>query len=533
MTDIVPGVFGSIELLENNTKLKKTYIEDTERRGAKELMTISDKVIIIEPVSEHQAHEYLHSSMPTDYPKIYSYKETDYLSIPESERPPIPHILKNLKAKSEYLKVCEVVMDFINKPVLRDVITQQIGHNRSNAIKFLKSWFNRLLDMVQHAHILPNDFHIANILSSAPDDVNFIDYAFYSHFEVIDTITDYDIGYKLTPNTYEVSKYNIKTLEPLELKTSTFTRHDAELMFYDILRYELKRVSVYNCVHNSIWLLFQDETIDIFKDAMTQLKLSQEFQRLVIVSLTNGYYTKCMYESIYNWLGGGNIRHVSIHRILSFKMLNPKEYNVIEQKWESVIKSELKKLSADELVKYLDSHDVPKIERRLIYCYYKDYNPWKEQSHIYSFVVNNLTTVDMLYRVECTNRFSNTLHTGSEIKWDNFISATKLKEYALTFCNNDGENYLFLFIKPQAAHLHLPGRKYTTNPLSYNLHNPDDTNWLNFTTVNRIVISDEWILNPYTSYAVSEIKLNQTSTANVLGKSCTYKYTEVVLKVKE
>ena len=557
MTEIkppIPGVMGTVELVDNNTKIKKTYIEIREITNIPSLLTIGDKVYTYTSITEHEAHETLYKHFPDKYPKIYEYKETKYLDLPEAERPRINKVCQNFGGNEHNIYICVVVMDFVNKPNLRDVLTEQL-QTPQQAINFLKLWFKNLLDMVKVCHIQPNDFHAANILTDLPNDILFIDYGWYRKFEPIDEIDSNNnyhyIGWKIDPTTKQITKKSVITghEELFKPKQITMTDEDAELMLFDIMRYELKR-SLYNSIHNVIYLLFQDQMIDLFKQAMKELKLGQKFQSLVLSSLTNGRLFKSIYDSVENWLGFKDNNHVSIHRILRCKMTEPDKYLEYERKWtiDYHLIPEIKKLSKNELFEYFKSHkEITRTERDLICCLYYNYNPWFEQAHIYSYIIKNQQVVSLLYRLEYTNRFNDNddkLTVGQMFSWSNYTSMTTIKEYALSFADdrlhsngdNDDDsnkkNYLFVIHNAKAAHMKRAGDNFTTHYSSYNHENPDDNNWMNWDIINIVLVADEYLANINNVYEITSIKHNQKSTFQELGKNIEITYELVEMKLK-
>ena len=544
-TKPIEGVFGKIKLLDNNTKLQKSYIEDRSGMNIPFLFSASNKIYLYENITEHQAHEALSKHFPSEYPKIYSYKETKYTDIPEKERPQIPEFLTKRGTNIDNLYYCVTVMEFVKFPTLRDVWCETINQDPKSAINFLKIWLKKQLDMIRYAHIQPNDCHLGNILSNLPEDFVFIDYGFYGRFTLIDEIaeTDFDYGYKMDQKTKTVHKVNIQTNEVTELTKRDHIKlndHDVEMILLDILRYELSR-SIYPCVHTALYLLFPDKFVDIFKSAMTELRLSSYFQHEVVCGLINGRINRNVVYTIANWLGGGNRHYVPIHRILTFKALHPDEYLELEKKWTEKMK-ELKKINTDDFHTYVTNPEnkISKIERHLAQCYYRDYDPWREQANLYSYVVNHFTVVDTLYRNEFTNRFSNdNLKVGSQLRWENLISSTTKLDYALTFCDNwagsgsnepNSKNYVFKYTKVKAALIRRTPCDFTTYEMSYNHNKPEDTNWMNSDTVFKIRVTNEYIIDPNAKFEVIKLTPNIKAVANFEDQSKEVTYTLVELK---
>ena len=547
------GQFGALTLLDNGTKIRKSYLEDRSNTNVPYLFTASNKVYLFEHVSEHEAHKLLCQHFPDQYPKIYEYSEKRYLDIPEAERPNLPEFLVHTKAKPENLVYCTVTMEFIKYPTLRDIFNETIHQSTKAAIRLLKLWFKNQLDMIREAHIQPNDCHVGNMLSNFPDDFVFIDYGFYQKFTIIDEIPtdrsiDDDIGYNLDPKTNEISKINIRTNEVTKLTKRDhikLSNHDVEMLLLDILRFELSR-SLYQSLHNSLYLLFPTRLDEIYTKAMTELNLSTRFQRDIMVAIHNGRINRDVVYSVNNWLGGGNKQHVPIHRMLTFMRTNPDEFEALNHKWNDEQIAKIRKMSVDEFFTYVNNPDnkITRIERHLLQMRYRGYSPRREWMCMYSYVVNNLESSAVLYRLEFTNRFNDKdgnclLKPNQSIHWDNLISSAPSLRYALTFANkwagsgNDepnGCNYVFKFTNSKAALIRRTPDDFTTYVISCNAADPEDKNWMKYDRSYRIRVSNEYILDPNSEYEIISITPGQSQKVRFTAEEREIKYTLVELK---
>lgn len=184
--------------------------------------------------------------------------------------------------------------------------------------------------------------------------------------------------------------------------------------------------------------------------------------------------------------------------------------------------------------------------RQLAYMIYLKYNPFDEFKFMLSYTYQNMKILTYpLYRCEYVDRFTESdLIPGKTISWTNLIPATEFKEYALMYINDAAGasfnqsnkpkiNILFIFKNIRAAHLHDYCSSYTTYTSNYNASHPTDTNRLNCHHPCTVVISSEYMLEPFIEYKITNVTTTiidePTNSANAPkpGKKLTIKVVEL------
>lgn len=554
MSDLVliEGAFGHLELLDNETKLKKTYLEDRKKLNIPRLVSASDKIYKVFHPTEHETHTILSKALPNIIPKIYSYKEIKYTDIPETDRPPIPEILIHQKAKINDLYSCEVIMDFIKYPNMSTVVFSQLYDNRNNAVQLVKLWFKNILDMIRIAHVIPADFHTGNILCDLPKNIYFIDYAYYDYFTLVANVDDslIDYGIKIDIKTGQLTKTKLNTsneliTEPItDTKDFEISQYDAEMLLIPNLIKDMNR-NIFKCVQQVIWSMFVNEFIGIYKQAMNELKISSKLQDIVISLLTRPAMVQSIQNSLTNWMNGGSSSNSPSHSILTYMMIHPVEFAHLQNKWDPIldITIDIHKMNGDELKAYIDSikDKITKIERHYIWLKWHNFGAKKEFINMRTYAIQHLQPMKELFRAEFTNRF-NSIKVGDTIKWDNLIVGSPRKEFCSIYFDNivnncveppadNARNYLFNFTNVKAAQIKNLESDKSVYSLYCNSKNPDDTNWLNANIPNRILIgAGEYMIEPFHEYKVKNIT-NGLKTKHIYeNKEYEHNYTLIELQ---
>ena len=546
----IEGAFGKLELLDNNTKLKKTYLEDRKKLHTPRLVVASDKVYKVWHTTEHEAHELLTNSSINNIPKIYSYEETKYLDIQESKRPTIPEILVHQHAKPEDLYYCSVVMDYLPYPSMFEVYDTVLYNKRENAVQLVKLWFKNILNMIQHAHIIPADFHTGNMLCDLPKNVYFIDYAYYEHLSLVCKVDDsnMDYGFKLNTKTGELSKTNLSTMETTPISEITdfkISQYDAEMLLIPNLIKDMNR-NLYKCVQQVVYAMFQNDVINIYTQAMKELNISPKLQDIVISLIIRPVMTRDIRNSLLNWMNAAGVQNSPSHVVLTYYKIHPIEFANLQNYWDPKLEADgIYKMTGDEVMQYIDSHksEISKVIKHYILLKWHKFGAKKEYVNLFTYVIHNLETKSELYRVEFTDRF-NKLKPGDMVKWENLITSTPKKEFAAMFLDNtagscveqpnsNAQNYMFKFSNIKAACIKTLESDKTVYILNCNSKNPDDTNWLNFDTPNRVMIGGgEYMIEPNQTFKVKSINPGQSISHTTYGKTYSHTYTLIELELK-
>ena len=514
------GAFSFVIVDTVNNRITKTYVEHSGETDSPYLKLIGNNVYVINWFSENDSHKRLVSSLPNMFPHIYAYSKRRYVEVDENERPPIPEPL--LHRKPESLSLCKVEMDYLNYPSLNDVIDEI--DDISVLRHILKQWFELQLIIIKEVHILPWDVQVGNMLyDSETQTVHLIDYGFYEFFELVDRIDtsatlSHDTIYWFDPTEDKHKIY--KDYDSIEVQKQ-FTLSDDEVR--DLFMFRISWFSKHRSeckLHNVLASkLGLDVCVQLHETVMRELRFSQKHIELIRLAITNGELLFRIQQSVVNWLGGpyGNI--CSTHKLLTYMKIFPDKFNECYDELKMTA-SELRKMNRDEFWNYY--LNTLRTTRSSLFCQmaytmYLNYDPKFEYERLIMFVKKYKQTVDTLYRCETTDRFNGSdkeLVVGKTIRWENLIPATQNKQYALTYLSNgrgtsilsqnSPKHYLFVFKNIKAVHLHDMRCNHTTYSRRYNASNVEDMNRLNSLFTCCLVVSNEWIVNPFTSYVVTK-----------------------------
>ena len=519
--ELEQGEMSRVELVGED-EIKKSYFEPTTSYHKPYLFTSSNKVYLFERCSEHEAHEQLLKYLPSEYPKIYSYKEKKWSG--EKVDGYLAKLMNKTGIKNEDLNVCEVIMEFLPFEQLDHIVYDAVKNER-DAIDMMKIYFRKLLNMIKLAHIQPNDFHSGNMLAKLNEahkleDLFIIDYGWYQRFQLVDELNERSIntGYKLDVKSGEVFKIDLKTGEKQSIQpTSEFTLsdYDAEMLLMDILSFEFKRITVYRCFHLLLQLMFGGKVIDIYTKALNELNCSERFCRLVNDALSNSRMEASMRNSLMGWLDMSRYDCCQTHRLLTLMRTNKGEMEAMVNKFKCDEEA-IKKMTKDELCIYSHKEGITKTERRYIHILRNGISLIHEYLNLLGWVIRNEKKFNgSLFRTEFTDRFNEKeIKIGDEMKWDNLAAVTEIKEFSLSFGENhhgttdsrtNNKNYLFEFINVPAAYIAHLTEDMTTYHMACNRENPDDANYFKFDTINRIIVGNEYLLNPANRYRVVEV----------------------------
>ena len=369
------GAMSKVELVGSD-RIRKTYFEYTSLLHKPYLFTSSNKIYLFERCSEHEAHEQLAKNLPESIPEIYSYNEKKYEGDGSDLTPLMKKLMKRDKVSINELNVCETVMKYLNYEQL-DHIAYEYITDKMKAVNLLVLYFSTLLNMIQKAHVQPNDFHAGNMLTVLNSDKSnieklyVIDYGWYQRFKLIDTITDNEInyGYKLdTTNSYNtindiindggnevinyrVVKVNLRTGEKKLITPEVnfeLTQYDAEMLLLDILTCEFKRISVYRCFHLMFGLVYGEHIIDLFTEALNKLNCSKRFIDSIRDILTNARLESSIRDSLCNWLDMPSKSICQSHRLITLLTTNEKELKEMTVKFAGE-EEKIQKMTPDEL----------------------------------------------------------------------------------------------------------------------------------------------------------------------------------------
>ena len=530
MADI--GAFSTTVIDKTNKRITKTYIEYRGEEDSPYLSLIGSNVYVSNIISENDSHKRLYESLPNLIPKIYNYNEKAYLSVLENERPPIPEPI--VDKPREMLKICKVEMDYLPFPSLQSIHERIFTKSNLNEVKHvLTQWFELQLRIIGEAHIVPWDVHLGNMLyDESNKKLYIIDYAYYEFFELVERLDNEttkrnDIIYWFDPIKDKHKLYK----DNLNIKST----NDFELTNEEVCEIFMFRLSWFASFRNATKLhiliatLYGMKTcVDLHIQVMKKLGFKQNQIDLVCEALTNSIGLFAIVRSVRNWLGGPFGKTCSSHRILSYMKIYPDKFQKMYD--EIMNDKKLFKMTKDEFWKW-DRDNIstlPVMYRQFAHMLYLKYNPFDEMKNLLGFVYRNLVTMNTtLYRCETTDRFNeeqNKLKIGKIISWDNIIPATERKEYALSYLNdargsafttqNNPIHILFVFNSEnvKAAHVRNDFSNYTTYMRRYNASNPSDTNRLNCNHPCMLIVSNEYIVEPFKKFRIvklSTIEVNE------------------------
>ena len=544
------GEFSTVSIDEKRKRITKNYVEYVAEIGIPYLSVIGCNVYKVKSINEHGAHQLLVDKLPNMFPHIYSYEEKKYLEVKENERPPIP---KAITHGPETLKICKAEMDYLPFEPLINIIDKIVA-NIKQLKQILHQWFEIQLLIIKKTHMLPWDVHVGNMLyDEKKQQIHLIDYAFYEQFELVDKVNESttltkDSIYWFDP-TEDMNKM-YKDYGEIEVKDS-FKLTDKEvrelfmfrLMWFANFRNETK---LHVIIANKLGV---DKCVQLHEEVMKELKFKQKHIELIKQAISNSNEFFKVGRSVRNWLGGPYGKVCSSHKLLTYMKIFPDQFKVCyDELKEKVI--EYQKMNRDEFWNYYLKELI--IKKSRLYCQmahtmYLKYDPYFEFEQMMKFINNNLQTTDKLYRGETTDRFNGEkeLTVGKTIKWENLIPGTENKQYALTYLSNGRgtsvvtqnapQHYLFVFNNIKAVHLHDYFTEHTTYSRRFNSTNPTDTNILNCFFPCCVVISNEWIIDPFKEFKVvnvSTIEAPEMKPPTMIGnKPIKEEYTGNMLKV--
>lgn len=553
---IAEGAFSSIKIDKSTNRLIKTYVEHRGETDSPYIHVIGNNVYVINWICENDIHKRLLKSMPAMFPKLYMYEEQKYLDVDESKRPPIPEPLQHRKPES--LMLCRVEMEYLPFPSLVSIIDTLLKSNNEKEIKnIVKQWFSLQLQIIKEAHVLPFDIHVGNMLyDKRQKKIYFVDYAFYEFFNLIDRlepniVQTKDVIYWFDPTK---DKHKIfKDYDEIKSNDGGFELTDEEvrdlfmfrLMWFANFRNETK---LHHILSSKLGI---NECIKLHVEAMKELNFSQKHISLISEAISNANTLFSIGRSVRNWLGGPYGKVCSSHKLLTYLKIFPEQvekcYNDIKTKID-----EWRKMNRDEFWDYYVNilrQTKSSLYCQLAYTLYLKYEPIDEYDRMIEFVKRNLQqTNHPIYRCETTDRFNdeeNKIVVGKVLKWENLIPGTENKQYALSYLGNgrgtsivsqtNPQHYLFAFNNIKACHLHDYYSEFTTYSRRYNASNVNDTNRLKCFFPNCVVVSNEWIINPLTSFVVTNIYTIESPEMKpptmIANKPIKEEYTGNMLKV--
>lgn len=509
--ELEQGAMSKVELIDEH-KIKKTYFEPTTQFHKPYLFVSSNKVYLFERCTEHEAHEQLVKYLPNEYPKIFSYTEKKWNG--EEIGSLLAKMMKRDGVKNEDLNTCEVVMEYLPYEQLDHVIYDVVKNER-DAINMMKIYFKKLLNMIKVAHVQPNDFHTGNMLAKVSNDGNnkledlfVIDYGWYQRFKLVDVLNEKSvgIGYGLDVKNGEVFKVDVKSGERKAVKVMNefeLNDYDAEMLLMDILSFELKRISVYRCFHLTLQLMFGGRIIDIYRTALKELNCSERFCKLVNDALSNSRIEMSVRSSLVNWLDACRSDCCQTHRLLTMLKVDKDGLDSLVSRFRTE-EEKIRKMNNDELFEYVKA--LTKTEQRYVHSLRNGIVLIHEFMNLLGWVIRNEKKVKgSLFRIE---KRMNMINVGDVLKWDNLASASEIKDYALSFgesCEMNYRNYLFEFINVPATYLTHLTEDITTHQMACNRENPDDANYFKFDVIDRIIVGNEYVLNPVNKYKVVDV----------------------------
>ena len=331
-----------------------------------------------------------------------------------------------------------------------------------------------------------------------------------------------DFIYKFNPTDTDYKVFrNDKPIDDIE----KITNEDARNIFIHSIKQFNESIND-SKLHEIIKQVFGiDECVKMYTDIMKTLKFNDK-----IIKLFHDYiidYRMCtnVNQSLRNWLGGpfGNI--ISSHRVLSYMTVYPEEY---EKDYKEIAdkNNPIYKMTRNEFRNWLleTRKQYSPTYRQIANMLYFHTEPSTELVNMKNWIQKNENTEKELYRAETTDRFTDEMLTvGKSISWDNILSSTINKDYAISFLGNargsgfvpmSGENVksiLFIFKNVKAALLHDDYSNETTYFFNYNASNPEDRDRFNGFHTNQLIVSNEYIILPTEPYKITKIT---TETVN-------------------
>lgn len=546
------GEFSTIKIDVKRKRLTKNYVEYVAEFGVPYLSVIGYNCYRLRTISEHNAHQLLVDKLPNMFPHIYNYNERKYLDINEDERPPIPEAITH---KPETLVVCNVEMDYLPFTPLSKVIDKLIESNDINQLKnIIHQWFEIQLLIIKEVHLLPWDVHAGNMLyDEQKQQIHIIDYGFYESIELVDRVKK-DVS---------LTKDVIYWFDPVEDMNKAYKDYN-EITIDDNFRLKNKEVRELFMFRLMWFANFRNETklhiiisdrlgmdkcVKLHEQVMKELKFKQKHIELIKKAISDSDQFFKIGRSVRNWLGGPFGKVCSSHKLLTYMKIFPDQFKVCYDELKEKI-VEYGKMNRDEFWNFYVKE--LRMKKNGLYCQmaytmYLKYDPYLEFERMMTFINDNLQPINKLYRGETTDRFNgeNELSIGKTIKWENLIPGTENKEYALTYLSNgrgtsvvsqnEPKHYLFIFNKIKAIHLHDYYSEFTTYSRRFNALNVNDTNRLNCFYPSCVVISNEWIIDPFKEFKVVNTSIIESREMKpptmISNKPIKEEYTGNMLKV--
>lgn len=394
----------------------------------------------------------------------------------------------------------------------------------------VNQWFALQLDIIIKSNILLTNTDTTNIYYDVDNNVlHFIDCSNCKHIRLIDRVktSKEDFTYKFDPmdTDYKILK-NDKPIDDIK----EITDKDARNIFIHSIKQFNESING-SKLHEIIkQVLGINECVEMYISIMETLKFDHK-----IINLFHDYiidYRSCtnVNQSLRNWLGGpfGNI--ASSHRVLSYMTVYPEEY---EKDYKELAdkNNPIHKMTRNEFRNWLleTRKQYPVTYRQIANMLYLHTEPLTELVNMKNWIQKNENIINELYRAETTDRFTDeTLTVGKSISWENILSSTINKDYAISFFGNargsgfipmPGENVkniLFTFKNIKAALLHDDYSNETTYFFNYNVSNPEDNDRFNKFHTNQLIISNEYIILPTEPYTITKI------TTEIINASVVY-----------
>ena len=398
--------------------------------------------------------------------------------------------------------------------------------NKNKVKTLLTDWFREQLRLIKDEHVMPCWSHIGNMYYDGK--LRFVRHGF-EHFDIVERniIPTEDVAYMFDPtNELKLFKYD---KEMKLVTTFDLTDDEVEEVFIVSLLWWADETTKMKQLHDIITALYGiDVCVDLHKQVMK--KINFKHQQVIVNMLTNSLFFHAE-KALKNWLGGPFGSKCSSHKIFSYMTVCKDKF---AQLWKDVDypNNPIFKLSRDEFWKWRGdiNNTTSNIYRQLAYMLFLGYNPFDEFRYMLSYVYTNMKKVKTIYRCETTNRFTNDdLSVGKTIYWENLIPGTEHKEYALSYLNNargsnfmsfDGENMkhiLFVFNNINATHLKSYYSNYTTYVRSYNAKSPEDTNRLNCFHPCAVMVSNEYIIEPFKKFTITKVSTIETNEVIGIG----------------
>ena len=393
----------------------------------------------------------------------------------------------------------------------------------------VNQWFTLQLDMIINSQVLLTNTDTTNIYYDVDNNVlYFIDYSNCKHIRLIDRVktSKEDFTYKFDPmdTDYKVVR-NDKPIDDIKEITDT----DARNIFIHSIKQFNESING-SKLHEIIkQVLGIDECVKMYTDIMETLKFDHK-----IINLFHDYivdYRMCtnVNQSLRNWLGGpfGNI--ASSHRVLSYMTVYPEEYKK-NYKELTDKNNPIHKMTRNEFRDWLleTRKQYSVTYRQIANMLYLHTEPLTELVNMKNWIQKNENTMKELYRAETTDRFTDEMLTvGKPVSWNNILSSTINKDYAISFFGNargsgfvpiSGENVkniLFTFKDVKAALLHDDYGNETTYFFNYNVTNPEDKDRFNLFHTNQLIVSNEYIILPTKPYTITNMT-TETINNNVV-----------------